>query len=299
MSSSDPNASLLASAYADPERRSQIYALLASVWPHLAEGIPRAERWGARWHEVSSPFVRFDGETAIAHVGVIFIPLTVAGEAVEVAGIHAVCTHPAYRGRGYSRALMEAALSFCDARVATALLTTAEPELYTRYGFRLVPQHLFEADLAPRAAAPAPRRLSLEVEADRALLDHLLARRAPASQRLGVREPGWLFKIDVSLWAEIIEHIYYLEDLECVVVYRVEGRTLRIYDLVARRLPPLEALLARIGGHAERIELFLTPDRLQADGLRPEPLPGDDHLMVRGPFAAEGQPLILPPLARC
>ncbi len=286
------------SAYDDRERRGQIYLLLASIWPHLGEGIPRAERWGAAWHAVSTPFVHFEAETAIAHVGVIAVPLVVAGEAVEMAGIHAVCTRPAYRGRGFSRALMEQALAYCDARFPAAFLTTEEPELYTRYGFRLIPQQLFVSEIEPRVAEAVTRQLRLDDAADRALLERLLATRSAVSQVLGTREPGWLFKINVSLWHVIADHIHYLEELDCVVVYRIEQGTLRIYDLVAAELPPLAELVARIGQGAERLELFLIPDRLQAEALRPVPLAGGDNLMVRGPFA-EGIPLILPPLARC
>ncbi|CAN5260375.1 hypothetical protein BH24GEM2_BH24GEM2_08490 [soil metagenome] len=285
--------------YHDREKRGQVYLFLASIWPHLGEGIPRAERWDAAWHAVSTPFVRFAAETAIAHVGVIPVPLEVAGEAVEMAGIHAVCTRAAYRGRGLSRTLMEEALAYCDARFPAAFLTTEEPDLYTRYGFRLIPQQIFVSELAPSAAGEVPRRLSLDDAADRALLERLLATRNAVSQVLGTREPGWLFKINVSLWSAIAGHIHYLEELDCAVVYRIERGTLRIYDLVATELPPLMELVARIGQDAERLELFFTPDRLQADRLRPVPLTDGNNLMVRGPFRAEGTPLILPPLARC
>lgn len=288
-----------ASVYHDQEKRGQVYLLLASIWPRLEEGIPRAQLWGAAWHAVSTPFVRFEAETAIAHVGVIPVPMVVAGEAVEMAGIHAVCTRPEYRGRGLSRALMEEALAHCDTRFPAAFLTTEEPELYTRYGFRLVPQQTFVSALEPRVAEAVPRRLSLDDAADRALLGRLLATRSAVSQVLGTREPGWLFKINVSLWHEIAGHIHYLEDLDCAVVYRSERGTLRIYDLIAAELPPLDELVARIGQGAERLELLLTPDRLQAEELRPVPLASGDSLMVRGPFPAEGTPLILPPLARC
>jgi GNAT superfamily N-acetyltransferase len=288
------------SIYNDPRLRQRVYELLDIVWPGDSEKIRLASAVGAHWHEVSTPFVRFDGDRAIAHAGVLEIPLVIDGQTVTVAGVHAVCTHPDYRRRGYSRQVMEEALAYCDARFKTAILTTDEPTLYTRYGFRVVPEHRFEAE-APRVQRSKSgfRKLSDASPADVALLRRLLRTRAPVSNVLGVLEAGEVLIINEILSRRRFERIHYAEDLDLVAVYEVTGRTLHLYDLVAADIPSLEALIARVEADLDRVEIHFTPDRLRAGNVPARARPPGDYLMVRGPFAVEGRPFILPPLARC
>jgi len=286
--------------YSDPQMRQRVYELLDTAWPGISEKIRLASAAGAHWHEVSTPFVRFDGPRAISHAGVLEIPLVVDGESLTVAGVHAVCTHPDYRRRGYSRQVMEEALACCDARFKTAILTTDEPLLYTRYGFRVVPEHRFEAEV-PRVQRRKSgfRKLSDASPADVALLRRLLRRRAPVSDVLGVLEAGEIFVINEILSRRRFERIHYAEDLDLVAVYEVTGRTLRLYDLVAADIPSLKAVVARVTADLDRVEIHFTPDRLRVGKVLARATPPGDYLMVRGPFAVEGRPFILPPLARC
>lgn len=288
------------SIYNDPRLRQQVYELLDTAWPGISEKIRLASAVGAHWHEASIPFVQFDGPRPISHAGVLGIPLVVDGQTVTVAGVHAVCTHPDYRRRGYSRQVMEEALAYCDARFKTAVLTTDEPILYTRYGFRVVPEHRFEAE-APRVQRRKPgfRKLSDASPADVALLRRLLRTRAPVSNVLGVLEAGEIFVTNEILSKRRFERIHYAEDLDLTAVYEVAGRNLRLYDLVATDIPSLEVVVACVDADLDRVEIHFTPDRLQAGNVLARAKPPGDYLMVRGPFAVEGRPFILPSLARC
>ena len=110
----------------------RLAALFGRVWRTLPAAAERAGALGFRWADVSTPFVRWDGDRAIAHVGVIEVPLVLEGQRVSVGSVHAVCTDPGLRGRGHCRALLEEALAFCDARYETVMLTTLIPDLYAR-----------------------------------------------------------------------------------------------------------------------------------------------------------------------
>ncbi len=286
--------------YNDPMIRNQVYELLDTAWPTLSDRIRIASAAGAHWHEVSTPFVKFDGPRPIAHAGVVEIPMVIDGRTAVIAGIHAVCTHPDYRRRGHSREVMEAALAHCDAWFETVVLTTDNPDLYLRYGLRVAREHRFEVE-APRPPRRTPgfRNLSNGSPTDLALLHRLLRERTPASDVLGVLEPGEVFITNEILGKGRFERIHYAEDLDLIAAYEVRDRTLRLYDLVARDIPPLEAVVARVGEDVDRVEIHLTPDRLRAGDTLPIPKPPGDYLMVRGPFAVEDRLFILPPLARC
>lgn len=283
----------------DLEARRDVYALFDAVWPRLSERIALAERAGAQaWHRVSVPFVAYDGAQPVGHVGVLAIPLMLGGTPVVVGGIHAVGTHPRYRRRGYVRRLLEAALAYCDERFATTQLTTEVPEVFRRAGFRPILQTRVEI-AAPRGRSPGFRPLALDSPADRAILDRLLRRRQPVSRRLSALDPGWLFIFDEVLATGGFTRLHYAEDLDLVAAYEVNDGRLRLYDLVAERLPRLDDVLVRIATPYSEVDLFFVPDRFDVRIVaRREAYPGDS-LLVRGPYPDQDGRLVLPPLAHC
>jgi predicted N-acetyltransferase YhbS len=290
--------------YEDPERRRRIFALFDAVWRDLSQRIELAAALGARWTEVSTPFVALEGDEVVAHVGVIAIPLVLDGARTTVAGVHAVGAHPAHRRRGHIRRLLGEALAFCDQRFETAQLTTSVPDVFRPHGFRRVAQHRFAVEVPAAREGAGMTRLRHTDAADVDLLWRLLRTRAPVSSRLGVVEPGWLFVIDEIFAQRNLERVHYLPDLDAAVVLELDGATARLYDLVAPRLPRLDAVLRRLPASAQRAELYFTPDGLDpgdAGVLAVEPAWPEDNVMVRGPYAPErtGLPFILPALAHC
>jgi GNAT superfamily N-acetyltransferase len=283
-------------------------ALLGRVWPGLPGAAVRAEAMGFAWAAVSTPFVRREGEGIVGHVGVIELPLVVAGRPVRVGSIHAVCTDPEGRGRGVARALMQEALAACERRYETVVLTTAIPDFYTAFGFRPVREHAFARALptVARRAGPGGRVLT-EGPDDLRLLRRLLARRAPVSARLGSLEDGTVFVVALLLTWGGFSRAYYHAELDVVTVHEVRARTLLLHDVLGPAIPPLDALLAAIGADADRIVTLFVPDRL-GEGF--EALPWDAQraaahgdtgfagLMARGPLAVDGEAFMLPSLTR-
>ncbi len=278
----------------DPTLLSRVFELYEHPWPGMTARAEGARGWGMRW-EVSTPFLVCEGSRVISHVGVLEMNLVVNGRPMLVGGIHAVATHPDHRLRGHSRALMEEALAWCDERYGTLLLT-GEPVLYDRYGFRSVPEHRF-AGKRRGSGGRGLRLLDRKSAADGELLLRLLDTRAPVSERLGIVRDRAIFLFDTASWP-----LRYAEDLDALVAYSVKEGTLRLWDVVSRRMPALDAVLARIPEPFERLEVYFATDRIGgAKGLAPEPHPLglDDHLMIRGPWPIEREPAMLPVPARC
>jgi ribosomal protein S18 acetylase RimI-like enzyme len=285
----------------------RLAALFGRVWPAVPAGVARAETLGFSWAGVSTPFVRWEGERAAAHVGVIELPLVIAGRPCRVGSIHAVCTDPERRGRGLGRALMQEALAACRARYDTLVLTTLIPEFYARLGFRPVREHAFSRALSRAAPAASPGRALTGAPGDLRLLRRLLERRAPVSERLGSLEAGTVFVIALMLTWGDLSRVHYHPGLDALTVHEVRDETLVLYDVVAPSIPPLEALATAIGADADRVITFFAPDRLGA-GFRAEPWDparaaamGDDWfagLMALGPLPGEDGEVMLPPLSR-
>jgi GNAT superfamily N-acetyltransferase len=293
---------------APPPLDPPLAALLGRVWPSLPGAAARAAALGFMWAAVSTPFVRREDGRIVGHVGVIELPLVVAGRPVRVGSIHAVCTDPGRRRRGLGRALMDEALAWCDERYDTVVLTTEIPEFYTRFGFRPVREHAFARALSPRARRPSPgARLLTEAPEDLRRLRRLLAVRAPVSERFGSREAGTVFVITLLLTWGDLSRVHHHVTLDVVTVHEMREHTLVLYDIVGAAIPPLDALVDAIGIDADRVVTFFSPERL---GERFEAEPWDvgraaahgdawfAGLMVRGPLPGEGGAFMLPPLSR-
>jgi GNAT superfamily N-acetyltransferase len=292
---------------APPPIDPSLAALLGRVWPPLPGAAARARVLGFGWAAVSTPFLRCEGARVVGHVGVIELPLVVAGRRIRVGSLHAVCTDPERRRRGLGRGLMEEALAWCDGRYDTVVLTTGVPEFYTPFGFHAVREHAFSRALAPRAGLPGGGRALTETPADVRLLRRLLAVRAPVSERLGSLEAGTVFVVALLLTWGDFSRVHYHATLDVVTVHEVRERTLVLYDVVGPAMPPLGALTAAIGADADRVMTFFSPDRL-GEGFVAEPwnaaratAAGDfwfTGLMARGPLVGAGASVMLPPLSR-
>lgn len=290
--------------YRDPRRRGQLMALLASAFPSLPVKVDAARALGFDWDATTTPFVELADDRIVSHVGVLDVPLRLAGRAVRVAGIHAVCTLPAYRRRGFYRRAMERALAFVEPRWELAQLYTDAPELYEPFGFRVVPTRRWEADrpagdssASPVVASPGPAR-PIDPVADLPALLAALARRAPISHRYASVDDGWLFGIDALLSTGDLSLVWRVPELDAFVAGRLDAEErFTLCDVVALELPDWPTLAARLPGHGP-VRLRLTPDRFPDARARLLGPAEDGCYMVRGPFPLAGQDFAVPPLCQ-
>lgn len=285
---------------ADPTLSKRLFVLLEAVFSDFGFDVSSlaesARKLGAPWETASTPFIRFHDDVAIAHVGVLEIPLLIMGEKLVVGGIHAVATHPEYRRRGYYREIMTEVLDYCDLRYETLVLTTSQPELYEPFGFRVVEEHKFVAQCDVKASSDRLRLLDLADSNDIKILHRLLITRTPVSNVLGVlpQQEKALFCVN-----EATRPLYYAEDLDVMICMEIEDTQLKLFDVVGTNIPTLDAILARIFQHIKEIIVHFSPDRLNANFQAIPHVLDEAFLMVRGEFAAEGKEFMLPRSARC
>ncbi|MEZ5064023.1 MAG: GNAT family N-acetyltransferase [bacterium] len=275
------------------DRWRRVHDLFETSFPGLSAGIERAAAVGMHWAEVTTPFVWYEGEDPICHVGVLEHPVLLAGEPTTVAGIHAVCTRPDRRGRGLARRVLGAALEWIDARHALTKLHTDVPAIYARHGFRPQPTFRFRACVA--ADATVERRLlrPLSNADDLALLTRTLARRAPASEVFATRDPGWLTLIDAALRRELDTTFWHVPAHAAIVAHRTTAQGVHLHDVIAPTLPPASAI---VPPGASSAWWTFAPDRFDP-AAEPEPCPPvDGVLLVRGDWPETSSPIGISPL---
>lgn len=291
----------------DPTLGDRVFDLLDAVWPGVPLRAARAaaEGLGAPWEGASTPFVVEDRGAVVSHVGLLPLPLFVGGREVVAGGVHGVATHPARRRRGHYRAIMHELLGWAAPRFETLVLTTAHPEYFEPFGFRVVPESVF-ARAARRGRNRIPSRpLDLRQGNDRSIVRRLLGARPPLS---GILSAGR----ERAVWAfsEAGGGLRLSPELDVVLAGETRGRTLALFDVVAATGTSLQQVVDSWPDPVEEVVAFFTPDRLATD-FRPEPhdvrgggrsmdVEGDNtRLMARGPFVSTGATVMLGRPARC
>ena len=309
----------------DPELLGRVFELLETAFPGIGAHVEAAGVLGLDWGKTSTPFVRIEGGQIVSHVGVLALPLIIDGKEVSAAGIHAVCTHPDYRKRGYYRAVMSEAVEWWEQHFETAVLFTDSPGLYEPFGFRVVPESYFVVSEVASGPSRTPiadsegylrhteaitpnrrngmghpqqrglRRLDWSCRDDVALLRRLVRERQPVSNRLGVASEEAVFAfnaVNMPMW--------YAEELDTIICFKQEGQTVRIFDVVASKLPTWAELAEYLPAGTDRVEIYFCPDGLGLESSAgPCAVSGDDVIMVRGPFVPDSQPKMFPRTAEC
>ncbi len=245
----------------------------------------------------SMPFGYFDADgRCVANFTAFSMPMIINGRVVKAAGYQSGAVRPEWRKRGLYRDLMQRAFAHTVTEgYELDLLLTDKPALYERYGFRILPQHIFVAQTPTLQKSDlSARQLSLDAPDDLRLIKTLLQDRQPASAQFAVVRQMEMFLLDASFNSAI--RLTALGD-DTVVAWTFDGATFWLLDIVGTAIPSLATIVSALDIEPERIEICFSPDRLDCE-VSLEPYDGYTMLMVRGKAAADiVGPLMLSPMA--
>jgi predicted N-acetyltransferase YhbS len=242
------------------------------------------------WNEHYQVFSLFDGDDIVAHVSVSTLTLLLEGQRARGIQFSAVGTRPAYRRQGLARQLMTHVLSHYEASTDLFFLfaNASVLDFYPKFGFRLVQDYEFLAEMPTLAFHPVARVLDPHNAEDWALLTHYAHHRLPVSQVCSATDDGHVF-----LYHALSKPytLCYIQPLDTVIVYDVQGEVLNIYDIVS---PDEYKFQAVLGGlrlpDVTWIRLHFTPDliglstQVMARDQRAFPFFVRGALPIRQPF---------------
>ncbi|KEO81825.1 GNAT family N-acetyltransferase [Tumebacillus flagellatus] len=261
--------------------RERLYPLFQTVFG-IDAALLREYHSRGFWNPTYSPYTLFDGNLAVANASKFALPLLLDGQAVQAAGIQSVMTHPEYRGHGLMKRVFTELLSDLDRETDLAFLQTDAPELYRPYGFQLLKQHLFTAEISKPAKAGGLRKVDFLQETG--LVREMFQENQPVSKRFAPLAYGSSFALNLydPSWQE---RLFYAESLRALLVYEVRDGVLRLFDVAGWKLPTWDELLAVIPDAFTRVEFHFAPDAFLDGAVPVQVVPAAyQNLMVRGNF---------------
>ncbi len=229
--------------------------------PKVFDGVSFAtwyEKGG--WNEHYQVFSLFDGDEIVANVSVSILEMLLEGQRASGIQFSAVGTLPAYRRQGLSRRLMTHVLEHYEDSTDLFFLFANDSVLdfYPKFGFRLVQDDEFWAEMPELSSRPVARLLDPHNDDDWALLTHEAHHRRPVSQVYSATDYGHIFLYYALTRPNIV---WYLKPLETVMAYEVQGDVLDIYDIASPHECDIYAVLCGLElPDVKHIRFHFTPD---------------------------------------
>jgi GNAT superfamily N-acetyltransferase len=226
-------------------------------------------KWKVRglWDDQYKPFSAFvDGE-CVASICVYPSDMKVGGQQMVGAQLLTVGTLPEYRRLGIQRAIWEAAHAWILKNSDFVFLFTDESAagFYERLGLKIQPE-FYDTMACPKVDPKTDvsfRKLNLEIDADYAIVERLANEREMVSDRLGFHTPKLLMFMFLYPYQS---QLYYIENIDTLIVAEEAGDRLRIHDIVAAKmtgLSTIEGFLACF--NKDEVDFLFCTDRLCID----------------------------------
>ena len=280
--------------YADNDKlRERLYPLFDKVFGIRVETFKDFYARGF-WDPTYTPFTFFDGARPVSNVSVFEMPLMINGEKILAAGIQSVMTDPDYRGKGLMKSLMHSALEHIDNNYELSFLMTSNPELYTKYGFKVIKEHFFTKKHLHSSEKVENKLEPLTIfdPDDMQRIRWIFENNTPTS--LQFYPSAYAPSFYLNMYNPILrEMLYYSSDLNVIVIFEVDEGTLELYDIIGPELPTLEQIYSVIPYSFNEVNLYFPPDLF--DGVFTAVEYEDvDFFMVRGDIDFESLQIKLP-----
>ncbi len=250
-------------------------------------GIPllQWDRMGM-WDPKFRPFSFFDNNKIVSNICTYEVNVVIAGKKKKAAIISTVMTDPAYRHQGLVRDLFEKVHSWCETRYDLCYLFANKTvqKFYQPFGYRMVHEHQFVIKPGDTSKKTGIRKLDMTNKSDLSFLKMMIRQRDILSNKCTVLNDR------LSLFHLLIEfkkNIYYIQELDVILVYVVRKGRLTVIDIYGRDIPAFEKIEPYLCRHKiSKIVLAFSPDRLKVKGRGQfVPSTASTKCFVRGDFA--------------
>ena len=173
-----------------------------------------------------------------------------------------VMTKAEYRNRGLIRHLMnEVFLDFekeCD--FIYLFSNDLVLDFYPKFGFKRVSEYKYTINTFDISKAKSKiRKLNLNLNEDKTILESIIYNRNPVSNKLGIINDLWPLR--VYCYYKFRENLYYLEDKKIILILDRNDHILTIYDILSLNNYDLDEVIEMtVESNDKLIELKFVPE---------------------------------------
>ncbi|MGG4497384.1 GNAT family N-acetyltransferase [Brevibacillus reuszeri] len=242
------------------------------------------------WNDSYRPYSFVDKGKVIANASVNQMSVIINGETFKAIQIGTVMTDENYRNQGLAKQLMQHIMKehakSCDFMYLFANETVLD--FYPRFGFTRLHESEFSVDLEKSSIQmnTEAKVKQLTIENDLSLLEKFAKNRYVNTKILDVEQNESLLLFYFTVVFQ--EAIFYLEELETIVLMEEEEGILRIFDIISLCAPNVEAVISSLVKETTKKVVFsFTPD-FTIEGTTATIMPNDDAAL----FILSKKPLL-------
>ena len=212
------------------------------------------------WGERHIPYTLFDGESAVSNVSVNKMKFSALGEEKNYIQLGTVMTDEAYKKQGLSSYLIKRAMdevkSECD--LIYLFANKSVLDFYPKFGFRETKEYNYFKDINYVKTEAKIKKLDMnDIESKKFLYEK-------AKNSLSVSKVSMVNNSELIMFyctSFMKNFVYYIENLDAVVIAEYDGNILHIYDVFSGRKIELRNIINIMSlAETEKAVLGFTPD---------------------------------------
>ena len=231
------------------------------------------------WKENYIPYsVVVDGQV-VSNISVNACDMKYDGKVVRLIQLGTVMTDPDYRGRGYSRALMEKILSDYEGKVDGIYLFANDSvvDFYPKFGFAERKEYQFSKSVeihSEKTTVPVPMAEKTDWDNMARILNE-----TEQNARLYMVSNSGLYMFYLSQFMQ--ECVFYIPKLDTYAIAEIEEDTLILHTVIGKG--GIDDVITAFGKEIKKAVLAFTP--VDPEGFeKNEVFEEDTHLFVKGKF---------------
>lgn len=219
-------------------------------------------RTAGYWGKEYIPHSFIYNDQIIANISACLMQIQIQGQSLSAVQLGSVGVLPEYRGRGFSRLLMEKVLKkYINVPLVFLFANQSVLDFYPKFGFKRINESVSQVDLADK---PVRNRSAKKIDIESECLKRLLAEKLQHSMIADARGNHSIY------WFHLIYNyrndLYYIEDKDVLFIAKYKGNCATVIDVLSTnpiRFPEISDYI--IKRDTKKIIFHFTPDWLAAE----------------------------------
>ena len=227
------------------------------------------------WQNDYIPYSVIEDGRVVSNISVNVCNIKRRSKVYHMAQLGTVMTDEKYRGRGYSRLLMERVVGECS-RSFDGIYLFAQDDMssfYEQFGFERKDEYQCRKKVNITNPQTA-EKIQMDSKEEWNRMVNIIQRRMQYGEYVMVNNPG-LFMF--YLTGPMLDCVYYIPSAEAYVIASVEGETLTVYAVFSSEKISLGEVISSFGDKIKLVVLAFTPE--EKTGFEQKKIESDDNVL--------------------